>query len=43
MSMELYGMVADATVTASVEFVNPGNSVTITPPEGYESFKELGW
>ena len=43
MSMELYGMVADATVTASVEFVNPGSSVTITPPEGYESFKELGW
>ena len=43
MSMEVYGIVADATVTASVEFVNPGKTVTITPPECYESFEELGW
>lgn len=43
MSMELYGMVADATVTASIEFVNPGKTVTITPPEGYESFESMDW
>ena len=43
MSMEVYSITADATVTASVEFVNPGKTVTITPPECYESFEELGW
>ena len=43
MSMEVYGMVADATVTASIEFVNPGKTVTITPPEGYESFESMDW
>ena len=43
MSMEVEGMAATADVTADYEIINPGKSVTITPPEGYESFEELSW
>ena len=43
MAMEVQGMDVTADVTANYEIVNPGSSVTITPPEGYESFEELGW
>lgn len=42
-SMEVEGMEVTADVTADYEIVNPGSSVTITPPEGYESFEELSW
>lgn len=43
MAMEVQGMDVTADVTANYEIVNPGSSVTITPPEGYESFEELSW
>ena len=43
MTMEVQGMDVTADVTANYEIVNPGKGVTITPPEGYESFEELGW
>ncbi len=43
MAMKVEGMDVTADVTANYEIVNPGKSVTITPPEGYESFEELGW
>lgn len=43
MVMEVEGMEVTADVTADYEIVNPGSSVTITPPEGYESFEELSW
>ncbi len=43
MTMEVEGMEVTADVTADYEIVNPGSSVTITPPQGYENFEELGW
>ena len=41
MSMTVQGMSVDSSVTGSIEFVNPGSNVTITPPSGYESFEDL--
>lgn len=38
MSMSAQGIDVDATVTANMEFVNLGEAVTITPPEGYKNF-----
>ena len=32
-----------AAVSVAYEIVNPGKSVSITPPQGYESFEEIGW
>ena len=39
MSMTANGVKIDSSVTAKVEYVNPGQSVTITPPDGYENFE----
>ena len=43
MVMEVEGMEVTADVTADYEIVNPGKSVTITPPQGYENFEEFEW
>lgn len=42
MNMEVSGTAAQAAVTASVQYNNPGKAVTVTPPDGYESFPEIG-
>ena len=41
MEMTVEGMKTNSCVTAKMEFVNPGNAVTITPMDGYESFEEF--
>ncbi|MBR2024632.1 MAG: hypothetical protein IKA02_02345 [Clostridia bacterium] len=43
MSLSIQGISATSTVNAKYEIVNPGKSVTITPPQGYENFEDLGW
>lgn len=43
MVMEVEGREVTADVTADYEIVNPGKSVTITPPQGYENFEEFEW
>lgn len=43
MSLSIEGMNAAANVSASFEIVNPGQSVTITPPTGYRNFDKIGW
>lgn len=42
MNMEVSGTAANATVSASAQYNNPGKAVTVTPPEGYENFPEIG-
>ena len=42
MNMEVSGTAVQATASASVKYNNPGKAVTVTPPEGYESFPEIG-
>lgn len=39
MSAEAEGVTTEAEVKVSVKFNNPGKDVTVTPPEGYESFE----
>ena len=46
MSMSVQGMDVEADMTANMEFVNIGEAVTITPPQGYEGFEDysdLSW
>lgn len=40
MSMTVQGTEVNSTVTGNIEFVNPGEAVTITPPEGYQDFTD---
>ncbi len=42
MEMAVEGMNTSSSVTAKVEFVNPGKSVSIIAPDGYEDFEDLG-
>jgi hypothetical protein len=41
MTMDVQGITTKTDVTASIEYTNPGAPVTITPPEGYQDFKEI--
>ncbi len=41
MEMSMMGIKADTAITVKMELVNPGEAVTITPPEGYQNFNEL--
>ncbi len=41
MVMELYDMEANTHVSYVIEFINPGEDVTVTPMEGYEDFVEI--
>lgn len=41
MAMDVEGMSTNSTVSAKMEFVNPGNSVTVTPPDGYQDFEDI--
>ena len=40
MSMTVQGTEVNSTVTGTIEFLNPGEAVTITPPEGYQDFTD---
>lgn len=41
MTMVIEGTTTKTDVTASVAYSNPGASVTITPPEGYQDFEDF--
>lgn len=41
MDMKVTGISVSSSVTASITYENPGQDVTITPPEGYQSFPEI--
>lgn len=41
MTMNVEGYSSTSTVVAKMEFVNPGQSVTITPPTGYQDFEDI--
>ena len=41
MAMSVGGVETNSTVTANMEFVNPGEAVTVTPPEGYQDFEDF--
>jgi len=42
MSMNIFGTKVDAEAEVSVTLKNPGSKVTVTPPEGYQDFPDLG-
>lgn len=41
MDMTVYDVATTTDVKASVTYKDPGKEITITPPEGYQSFEEL--
>lgn len=41
MTMNVEGVSTTTKVTASVTYENPGQEVTITPPEGYQDYEEM--
>lgn len=43
MGLSIQGISATANVSANFEIVDPGQSVTITPPKDYQNFENLGW
>ena len=42
MEMTVEGVSVTANAEAAVVYKNPGSKVTVTPPEGYQSFEEAG-
>lgn len=41
MDMTIMGMKASAKTENKIKYIEPGKTVTVTPPEGYESFPEM--
>ena len=41
MNIDIEGVSSAAEVTAKVTYNNPGEKVTVTPPEGYKDYKEM--
>ncbi|MBQ7319736.1 MAG: hypothetical protein IJW97_06150 [Clostridia bacterium] len=41
MDLTVAGMKSTAQVDTYIKYISPGESVTVTPPEGYESFPEM--
>lgn len=41
MVLDIYGVEANTHASYVIEFINPGEDVTVTPMEGYESFEEI--
>lgn len=41
MKIEASGVTATSKVISKVKYNNPGSEVTVTPPEGYQSFEEM--
>ena len=39
MEITMEGITSSAEATAAITYENPGQAVTITPPEGYQSFE----